>query len=323
MPATIKIFSGLLALIALFSGWSFIQTILNANDVSLSSGNQISLNYSKDNDNDGLTNQEESYWNTDMENPDTDGDGFVDGEEVASGHNPLVAGPHDLLIEFGKEKIASNLTEKLSALITSGLYAGDLGPSASYEAYSSAIDKISLSTLYDGIATLTPDELKASEIQEVEDVKRFQEIYLQKVAIIIEKDILPELFTEPFEAKRLLAKFGTTDGNNDINVFFLSRAARNEKIIKKLMVLDVPRGLVDFHKKTIAFFQSLNYQYQSISQTEKDPIKALFALNNLQDTYLQSRVILSDLAVAVKRLEIKIESKEFESLIPQLYDPSF
>ncbi|HEY4520625.1 MAG TPA: hypothetical protein VJJ72_02375, partial [Candidatus Paceibacterota bacterium] len=139
---------------------------------------------------------------------------------------------------------------------------------------------------------------------------------------IIEKDVLPELFTEPFEAKRLVAEFGTEKGMEEIKVFFLSRAARNDKIIKKLIALDVPKGFVDFHKKGVAFFKSLNYQYQSISEADKDPVKALIALNNLQDTYLQSQYILSDLAGMIKKLDIDIESKEFKSFILQLYDPT-
>lgn len=41
-----------------------------------------------DSDGDGLTDHEESYWNTDPLNPDTDGDGYTDQEEVSNGYNP-------------------------------------------------------------------------------------------------------------------------------------------------------------------------------------------------------------------------------------------
>ncbi|MBT4349346.1 hypothetical protein HOD19_01025 [bacterium] len=40
-------------------------------------------------DNDGLTHQEELLFGTDPNNPDTDGDGYLDGEEVNNGYNPL------------------------------------------------------------------------------------------------------------------------------------------------------------------------------------------------------------------------------------------
>lgn len=46
----------------------------------------------KDTDNDGLTDQQEIIYGTDLNNPDTDGDGFKDGDEVKNGYNPKGAG---------------------------------------------------------------------------------------------------------------------------------------------------------------------------------------------------------------------------------------
>jgi len=45
-----------------------------------------------DSDNDGLTDAQEKVLGTDPHNPDTDGDGYLDGAEVKSGYNPLGAG---------------------------------------------------------------------------------------------------------------------------------------------------------------------------------------------------------------------------------------
>lgn len=56
---------------------------LNAND---------NVNLFKDADNDGLTDEEEVLYGTDATNPDTDGDGYLDGEEVDSGYNPAGSG---------------------------------------------------------------------------------------------------------------------------------------------------------------------------------------------------------------------------------------
>lgn len=43
-----------------------------------------------DTDKDGLRDELELQLGTDPNNPDTDGDGYTDGEEVANGYNPLV-----------------------------------------------------------------------------------------------------------------------------------------------------------------------------------------------------------------------------------------
>jgi hypothetical protein len=46
-----------------------------------------------DSDNDGLSDDSEVlFWGTDPNNPDTDGDGYLDGAEVESGYNPLGPG---------------------------------------------------------------------------------------------------------------------------------------------------------------------------------------------------------------------------------------
>lgn len=46
-------------------------------------------------DNDGLTTAEERFYRTDPNNPDTDGDGYKDGEEVRAGYDPLGPGKLD------------------------------------------------------------------------------------------------------------------------------------------------------------------------------------------------------------------------------------
>ena len=53
------------------------------------------LDLEKDTDQDGLADYVESVYQTDPENPDTDGDGFSDGEELEHGYNPLGEGGID------------------------------------------------------------------------------------------------------------------------------------------------------------------------------------------------------------------------------------
>lgn len=48
-----------------------------------------------DPDKDGVNNAEERLYGTDPNNPDTDGDGYDDGEEVKNGYNPLGQGSLD------------------------------------------------------------------------------------------------------------------------------------------------------------------------------------------------------------------------------------
>jgi len=50
---------------------------------------EISIDLSiLDSDEDGLSDEEEIFYGTDKNNPDTDGDGYLDGDEVEGGYNP-------------------------------------------------------------------------------------------------------------------------------------------------------------------------------------------------------------------------------------------
>lgn len=69
----------------------------------------------KDSDNDGLKDWQEALWQSDKNNPDTDGDGTLDGEEVANNRNPVKAGPDDEMVQNSNEiTTETTLTEEFS-----------------------------------------------------------------------------------------------------------------------------------------------------------------------------------------------------------------
>jgi LPXTG-site transpeptidase (sortase) family protein len=72
-----------------------------------------------DNDNDGLANYEEYEHGTDPYNPDTDGDGYKDGEEIKAGYNPNGDGKLDTdgdgMPDWWEAKYNLNLNDKNDA----------------------------------------------------------------------------------------------------------------------------------------------------------------------------------------------------------------
>jgi len=52
-------------------------------------------------DQDGLSDAMETIYKTDSSNPDTDGDGYKDGDEVANGYDPLIKSPNDKIDRSG------------------------------------------------------------------------------------------------------------------------------------------------------------------------------------------------------------------------------
>ncbi len=61
----------------------------NANaNIDLNTNANTNINTDTDFDDDGLTNDQEREYKTDPLNPDTDGDGYTDGDEVRTGYDP-------------------------------------------------------------------------------------------------------------------------------------------------------------------------------------------------------------------------------------------
>ncbi|MBD3359474.1 MAG: hypothetical protein GF365_02090 [Candidatus Buchananbacteria bacterium] len=82
----------------------------NAN-ININQPPETDLDYfsSQDSDRDGLTDVEENLYETEIRRPDTDADGFVDGQEIINGFNPKAAGS-SLLMNSGLVNTYSNPT---------------------------------------------------------------------------------------------------------------------------------------------------------------------------------------------------------------------
>ncbi len=76
--------------------------------VSLSPSLEPTLEPIVDRDQDGLSDLVENVYQSNPDNPDTDGDGTKDGAEVIAGRDPLQVGPNDLL---GDVPLASQVTD--------------------------------------------------------------------------------------------------------------------------------------------------------------------------------------------------------------------
>lgn len=63
-------------------------TLIDEQNLEITSAVVLAL----DNDGDGLPNDLENYYQTDIDNPDSDNDSFLDGEEVNNGYDPLGEG---------------------------------------------------------------------------------------------------------------------------------------------------------------------------------------------------------------------------------------
>jgi len=90
----------------------FILCVFSFSFFVIAKENNENQNIFLDNDQDGLSDQEEKAYGTDPNNADTDGDSYSDGVEVNSGYNPLKPAPGDKLIpeETAKNQLSKNQT---------------------------------------------------------------------------------------------------------------------------------------------------------------------------------------------------------------------
>jgi len=128
----------LIGLVVVYSNKSGVNKYVAKN--ASQEKNLITKGIEQDTDLDNLLDWEETLWNTDPNEADTDRDGTSDGQEVASARDPLKPGPGDVLAKsedlkaepysynFNSE-LSENVTESLAFnLLTNYFGARDNGP---------------------------------------------------------------------------------------------------------------------------------------------------------------------------------------------------
>lgn len=272
MANKFKLFVGFLALVALFSVYTLFTSLSkrSASVAVISVGSPLP-SPDADPDHDGLTNREESYWNTDPFNPDTDGDGFLDGEEVASGHDPLIPGPKDLLNN-------GNLTDKLSKLTVSGLYEGSLTPGGPN--YDKSLNDMALAVMDDAAKSLNPD-IDLNKLKVIGSSNQNQKAYLEEVSGPFE-NFLKTYGDEMKNLQKYLGLIGSNGfGDKDLVSYFQTKEQGFQEIFDKASSLAVPQNWVSTHAHFLHFTKIIQTANNSIAHGSEDPVKASMGLNAL------------------------------------------
>ena len=274
MPKNIKIFFAILVLGAILSVFSLTDYFHQGKAFSFNFKNMLgnlSFKTDIDPDNDGLDNIDESYWNTDFQNPDTDGDSFLDGEEVASGHDPTKAGPNDLLRD-------TNLTDKLAELTASGLYEGSLKPgSLNYEKSLTDLSQYAA----DNAAVAINKAVSPSVLKLVDSTHENQNKYLSQVYEVM-KDFLVAYGNELGHLKDNLDIIGAS-GFKDKRV--IDYSMKDQKIFTEIYNrstgIQVPKNWQNEHLNLLGEMKIAIESNRAILAGENDPVKAAMAFDYL------------------------------------------
>ncbi len=272
MSNKIKIVLVIVAIVAGFLVYKlaqYVHAVANQNS-TLQQGTPLPT-ANQDVDNDGLSNQQESIWNSDPFNPDSDGDGFKDGEEVDSGHNPLIPGPDDLIS-------ADNLTEQFSELTVAGLAEGSLQPDS--PDYDQALANIT-SSIADSAKYIFSKEVSGDSLKTVETSATADAAYLERVAPQLQS--LGVLLSAQFEKipnqLNVIGEIGFADP--EIKRFFSEQEKDAQAIFDAGSDITVPKNLKDSHTQLLTLAFQTHEISDAIARGEGDPIKATFALDAL------------------------------------------
>jgi len=238
----------------------------------------------KDSDKDNLKDwQEIQIYHTDPCKQDTDGDGYLDGEEVASGYDPAKKAPGDELpgtTPKGPRPLPANLTQALGSILGQQIATGKIDSfnqqgqilsAAELEQYP-AIQQSVQQIISAGNQLFEPEVIDEKQIKTTTDNSRAAiQAYAKKAhdgfSSLKEKDtskIETQIFLDAMQSNNF------SEMENQIQSY--------QEAYQNLKELTVPGDFLLLHTQVMNIFSSLIKTYQAIMEIESDPLKANLAL---------------------------------------------
>ncbi len=281
----------------IFRGWVFVKTkYLPAVANIDTKGQQIATD--SDFDNDGLSDIEESFYSTDYQNPDTDGDGYLDGEEVASGYNPRLSSPNDAKPgAISRAAPDINLTDRLMGRLYASIDQGeiDLGDP---EALDITLESIAYNTTLESLPIFyTADIEESSIIILYEYTDQEMQEYVNKLFRIINDRLLIRSAGQMARLEEMLKNFDeNSHAFRDEAQYYLPHI---EGAINELLALPAPKPWVSSHMETIDMVRSFKPVNEALETSDNDILKAFVVSQKIIDLNLEFSELFTDLVLLV------------------------
>ncbi|MCG2809382.1 MAG: thrombospondin type 3 repeat-containing protein [Candidatus Portnoybacteria bacterium] len=266
-----------------------------------------------DPDHDGLDDWEEKIHKTDPRNPDTDGDGYSDGEEVASGYDPLKKAPDDKLASADKSDSKKmerpdpgNLSQMLTYLIGKQMSNDSFGlpniqdlallektvEEAADENVAKALRKSSANFLSEFIPSYQKEgfEFQTTKENNLDAIRNYAGRLRDNMSGISPCEKCG--ITSEDDAD-IIQKFIETKNSKDINCMADLYLESYEAILNE----PVPLDWVDIHKRTLVVFWSMHKIYYYLPEYEKDPLKGILILKKFEETAKNLRSLIEEIVV--------------------------
>ena len=257
----------------------------------LSEGKKIFVPVASDSeadpDNDGLKNWEEKIHKTDARNPDTDGDGYLDGEEVASGYDPTIPAPGDALAGTDANQprpLPQNLTNYLAQILTQKISSGEIAPAegdrpladsddpnmpVNQEIISEALYQVGQNAKQYFVLRAIPDNEIIIDATTLGKDSRLR--YIVAIGSAMKYENASRLGIQEVVMMKQTVDTGDT-GNIEI---FINDY---KETINALKAVKTPAELADLHKEQISIFELILQIMESVKNFRSDPAKAMAAV---------------------------------------------
>lgn len=283
-----------------------LDDILKGPAVDLAACDPDVADADKDSDKDGLKDwQEIQLYQSDACKTDSDNDGYLDGEEIASGYNPIIKAPGDELpgtAPKGPRPLPENLTKALSSALAQQVVSGKIdsfnqdgqilsaAELAKYPAIQQSIQQLMLA----GDQLFAPEPIDDDRIKTTPDNSRAA---IQKYAAeAAECPLCREPGVPQISESEIFLKAARDNDFSDLN--------RNLEIYQafyeKLKTLTVPTDLLPVWKKQLAIFSGMIKIYQAVKEVDADPLKANLALQYYPTVVAQLSDWLQSLSDIIK-----------------------
>jgi Bacterial TSP3 repeat len=306
----------------------------------LSRANLTGLNIFQDNDQDGLTNEEEKAYGTDPENSDTDGDGYSDKVEIESGYDPLKPAPGDKLItenveikgdydennltdaffekieqEKGKEvdflQTLSNNPESLENEDVLNSFQGASLTNEDVERYVQEVNQETDSSKE--LELISEDEIEilpkptGSEEEIKEKEKKQIEEYMTAMSYVLVVNSPFSLREDEDLSVQAISLVGIVSGyfddKNQEELGVLKETA--EKVFLETKRIETPEVLKDIHLSSLSLY---DYLLKNINEDdlldEEDPLKMISSLGKVQAALIEVENIKNEMSNILEEYEI-------------------
>ena len=273
------------------SGYLILQSrITKANILEQITQNLKDQEIIDDLDYDGLTGWEENLHGTDPENSDTDGDGYLDGEEVIAGYDPTKPAPNDKLnTDSANSQLIrpepGNLTQILGYIMGNQV-------------------KFDLPTLTQDVNSLGGSLEEAMDDKITEALQKASTGFIAEFIPDFDKTKIEVLDNSPVTVKNYLKqmrdKMGLLESCQDINNFKNDNEIIEEAIstnnfnqvicladsyiqsYEVIKSINPPLSWLDFHTNALEVFWNFSKIYKNLPNFNNDPLKGMIVLEKFE-----------------------------------------